>query len=43
MEKYLRKCMDSLIVSDENLVRLEVLVINDGSKYSSSTIGHEYE
>lgn len=43
MEKYLRKCLDSLIVSDENMQFLEVLVINDGSKDSSSTIAHEYE
>ena len=43
MEKYLRKCLDSLIVSDENMERLEVLVINDGSKDSSSQIAHEYE
>lgn len=43
MEKYLRKCLDSLIVSDENMELLEVLVINDGSKDSSSEIAHEYE
>ena len=43
MEKYLHKCLDSLIVSDENMKQLEVLVINDGSKDSSSKIGHEYE
>ncbi len=43
MEKYLRKCLDSLIVSDENMQLLEVLVINDGSKDSSSQIAHEYE
>lgn len=43
MEKYLRKCLDSLLVSDENMQRLEVLVVNDGSKDSSSLIGHEYE
>ncbi len=43
MEKYLRKCLDSLIVSDENMELLEVLVINDGSKDSSSQIAHEYE
>jgi len=43
MEKYLRKCLDSLIVSDENMQRLEVLVINDGSIDSSSQIAHEYE
>ena len=43
MEKYLRKCLDSLIVSEENMQRLEVLVINDGSKDLSSQIAHEYE
>lgn len=43
MENYLRKCLDSLIVSDENMQLLEVLVINDGSKDSSSSIAHEYE
>ena len=43
MEKYLHKCLDSLVVSDENMVRLEVLVINDGSKDTSSQIAHEYE
>jgi len=43
MEKYLRKCLDSLIVSDENMQLLEVLVVNDGSKDSSSKIAHEYE
>lgn len=42
MEKYLRKCLDSLIASDENLQRLEVLVVNDGSKDSSSQIAYEY-
>lgn len=41
MEKYLRKCLDSLLVA-RNLDLLEVLVVNDGSKDSSSAIGHEY-
>ena len=43
MEKYLRRCLDSLIVSDEQMQILEVLVINDGSKDSSSQIAHEYQ
>ena len=43
MEKYLDKCLSSLIVSDENMKRLEVLVINDGSKDRSSEIAHSYE
>lgn len=43
MEKYLQKCLDSLLISDENMEYLEVLVVNDGSKDSSSQIAHEYE
>ena len=43
MEKYLRRCLDSLIVSDEQMQMLEVLVINDGSKDTSSQIAHEYQ
>lgn len=43
MEKYLHRCLDSLLVSDENMQRLEVLVINDGSKDSSSAIAHKYK
>lgn len=43
MEKYLRKCLDSLLVSEENMQRLEVFVVNDGSKDASSQIAHEYE
>lgn len=41
MEKYLRHCLDSLIVP--NMDRAEVLVVNDGSKDSSSAIAHEYQ
>ena len=44
MEDYLRRCLDSLIIKDEKtFVKLEVLVINDGSRDSSSLIAHEYE
>ena len=43
MEKYLRRCLDSLIVSDRQMQMLEVLVINDGSKDTSSQIAHEYQ
>ena len=44
MEKYLHKCLCTLIIEDKSLFEsLEVLVINDGSKDSSSLIGHEYE
>lgn len=41
MEKYLNKCLDSLIIPELNEV--EVLVINDGSTDRSSEIAHEYE
>ena len=44
MEKYLRKCLDSLIIKNKELFkRLEVLVVNDGSKDSSSIIAHDYQ
>lgn len=43
MEKYLRRCLDSLIVDEEGMKLLEVLVVNDGSRDSSSAIAHEYQ
>lgn len=43
MEQYLRRCLDSLIIDEEGMKQLEVLVINDGSKDSSSQIAHEYQ
>lgn len=44
MEKYLRRCLDSLLIKDKIVFnKLEVLVINDGSKDSSSEIAHEYQ
>lgn len=42
MEKYLRHCLQSLVTTPELMTSLEVLVINDGSKDSSSAIGHEF-
>ena len=43
MQNYLHRCLDSLLLSDEQMNLLEVLVINDGSKDNSSAIAHEYE
>lgn len=43
MQDYLHRCLDSLIVSEEQLAKLEVLVVNDGSKDNSSAIAHEYQ
>lgn len=44
MEKYLRKCLDSLIIENQELFNmLEALVVIDGGKDSSSAIAHEYQ
>ncbi len=43
MEKYLDKCLSSLIVSDEGMTLFEVLVILDGSKDRSGEIARSYE
>lgn len=42
MEKYLHRCLDSLLVK-EHFEALEVWVVNDGSKDRSSAIAHKYE
>ena len=43
MEKYLDRCLSSLIVDVARMELLEVLVVNDGSKDRSSEIAHLYE
>ena len=43
MQDYLRRCLDSLLVPEEQMKHLEVLVVNDGSKDNSSAIAHEYQ
>ncbi|MBR3454593.1 MAG: glycosyltransferase [Bacteroidaceae bacterium] len=43
MERYLSRCLDSLITDDEDLIRaLDVIVVNDGSKDMTSKIAHGY-
>ena len=42
MEKYLPKCLGSLVIKADLLERLEVLVVNDGSKDRTSEIAHEF-
>ena len=42
MEKYLDRCLASLICDAVILSKLEVLVINDGSTDGSSEIAHQY-
>lgn len=41
MEAYIGKCLDSLLIPD--LIDVDILVINDGSKDQSSVIAHEYQ
>lgn len=44
MEKYLDKCLTSLIIEDKELMgQLEVLIIIDGAKDRSSEIAHTYQ
>ena len=44
MEAYLPKCLGSLVVDDLKLLqRLDVIVVNDGSKDRTSEIAHNYE
>lgn len=44
MQDCLHRCLDSLVLKDEELMNsLQVLVINDGSTDQSSAIAHEYE
>lgn len=43
MEKYLPKCLGSLIISPDLMEQLEVLVVNDGSKDRTSEIAHQFE
>lgn len=44
MEAYLPKCLNSLVVDDEDLLqKLDVIVVNDGSKDRTSEIAHEFE
>ena len=42
MERYIDQCLTSLIIP-EGMERMEVLVVNDGSKDRSSEIAHQYE
>lgn len=41
MEKFISRCLDSLLILNINDV--EILVINDGSRDNSSKIAHEYQ
>lgn len=43
VEKYINKCLDSLIVSDEQMALLDIVVINDGTPDNSAILAKEYE
>lgn len=44
MEAYLPKCLRSLVVDDKELLqKLDVIIVNDGSKDRTSEIAHEFE
>lgn len=43
VEKYLRRCLDSLVYDESVLEDIELLVVNDGSKDNSLAIAKEYE
>ena len=43
VEQYINKCLDSLILPQEWMSRLEVLVMNDGTPDRSAEMAKEYE
>ena len=43
VENYLRKTIDSLLIGDETLRKIEILIEDDGSKDNTGIIGAEYE
>lgn len=43
VEKYINKCLDSLVVPDKQMERLEVLAVNDGTPDNSALMAKEYE
>lgn len=44
MEAYLPKCLGGLLIDDKELLqKLDVIVVNDGSKDRTSEIAHEFE
>lgn len=43
VERYIKKCLDSLVVSSGQLQLLDIVIINDGTPDSSAIIAKEYE
>lgn len=42
-EKYLKRCIDSLVYDEKIVDLLEIIIVNDGSKDNSLNIAKEYE
>lgn len=42
VEKYIRQCLDSIILPEDEMEQLEVIVVNDGTPDNSAVIAHEY-
>ena len=43
VEKYINKCLDSLLVPQDQLNKLDIVLINDGTPDRSADIAREYE
>ena len=43
VEKYINKCLDSLIVSEDQMKKLEVIIVNDGTPDNSAIMAKVYE
>lgn len=43
MEKYIRRCLDSFLIEEELMEKMQVIIVNDGSKDSSLSIANEYQ
>lgn len=43
VEKFIRQCLNSVILDEEQMKWLEVIVVNDGTPDQSGIIAHEYE
>ena len=43
VEKYINKCLDSLILPPEQMEKMEIIVINDGTPDNSAIMAKEYE
>lgn len=43
VEKYIGRCLDSLLIAQEQFELLDIVIINDGTKDNSAIIAKEYE